>query len=316
MAKTNTGRGRNSLPGLQSTENTVQAWGDATGQANPSAGYGNGGSPVPGGQGVGARGGLDTDGLTAQRDIRQQNLDNIRSSGSSSSGPTFGWDPRAQRPGIAANTSYQEQMRARQQALIDRLHGIATGQTKSPAQELFEQQVGQVQNQNIGTSASLRDVGPGGQQAIAAQNRDSIQGQGIEQGAILQLQQKQQAESALAQLYEQQRQGDIANAGILSEQELTNRRLDDSRNLSEIERLYGVDVRNTNQQQNVANARLGFGIADDQSYKDKVGAIAQGGAAAFGYLQQAGAGNSTPQKTGATLEDMNKPNYGWGGPGA
>lgn len=265
---------------------------------------------APSAQGIGLEGDPGNGGI-------RPSSGNTSPPGAGGGGPNAGWDPRAPRPAIGANTSYQDQMRARQQALIDRLHGIATGQTKSPAQELFEQQVGQTQNQNLGASASLRDVGPGGQQRVAAMNRDKIQGQGIEQGAILQLQQKQQAEQAMAQLYQQQRQGDINNAGNLSDAELMNRRLDDTRNLSEIERLYGVDVRNTNQQQDVANARLGFGIADDQSYKDKVGAVIQGGAAGFGYLQQAAAGKSDQKTaTGSTVADMNKPSYGWGGPGA
>lgn len=225
--------------------------------------------------------------------------------------------PNARAPArsdIAAPTSYLDQARARQQMLIDRLHGIASGQVKSPAQELFEQQMQQTQNQSAGSSASLRDVGPGGQMQIAQQNDDVLAGQGVEQGAILKQQQMQQAEYALAQLYEQQRQGDLGLAGINSQNTLANRGLNDLYGINQAQNTYNADVRNAQQQADLARAKLGFSSADSASTGAKALAGVESGAAMFDYLRRAGAGSS--QKPKPTLEDMNKPSYGWGGLGA
>lgn len=217
--------------------------------------------------------------------------------------------------GPARDRTYYDQMRARQQALIDRLHGISTGQIKSPAQELFEQQLGQAQNQNVGTSASLRDVGPGGQRQIAAQNAGVIQGQGIEQGNILKLQQQQQAEMALAQLYEQQRQGDMAFAAGESDQKLGDRQLNDSYANAQLMRLYGTNVANTARATSRAGSDLGeanAAAANSMRLVNDAAGLAAGG---FGYLEKAGGGR-TRSYSGPSLSDMNKPSYGWGGSGS
>ncbi len=195
------------------------------------------------------------------------------------------------RANVAAGSTFQDQARARQQALIDQLHGIATGRIKSPAMEQFEQQVQQAQNQSQGTSASLRDVGPGGQMQLAQQNQGNIQAQGIQNGAILQTQQQQQAEQALASLYEQQRNGDLGQADVNAQGTLGNNALNDMYGMNQFGLQYGIDTRNTQQAQDLARAKLGFGSADSQSSENKVGSALGAAGSLFGYLSNAGSGS-------------------------
>ena len=225
--------------------------------------------------------------------------------------------PAAADPRVApapATSSYYDQARARQQALIDRLHGIATGQTKSPAQELYEQQVQQAQSQNMSTSASLRDVGPGGQRQIAQRNAGNITARGAEQGAILKAQQQQQAEMALAQLYEQQRTGDLGYADVLAEYELGLRELGDNMQTQGDNRNVLRAIRDSNRRFNMGASQLGITMSGMTS-GDKFGRASEAAATGFGYLAHAGdKGSGGGGDT--SLKEMNKPSYGWGGPGA
>lgn len=210
---------------------------------------------------------------------------------------------------IMAPANYQAQARARQQALIDQLHGIATGQLKSPAQDIYEQQVQQAQNQNTSQSSDLRDVGAGGQMHIAQQNANTMSLQGMAGGARLQAQQQQQAESALAQLYEHQRQGDLAGARIGAEGTLGNNNLNDSRNTSAIDRLLGVNIADTNRQGEFARADLGYDT-EQQAQNGQTGRmVAEGAGTLFDYLGKAGAGNNNSGDQ-TSEEHPGKPNSG------
>jgi hypothetical protein len=180
-----------------------------------------------------------------------------------------------QRNNIFAPSTYQDQARARQQALIDQLHGIASGSIKSPAQQLFEQQVGQAQNQAVGTAASLRDVGPGGQQQIAGQN----------QGTQLQTEQRAAAEQALAGLYGQQRQGDLGLAQTQAEGLLGNNALNDNYNSAAIARLLGIDLADTDRQQSRARADLGFDVDQQAQQARLLQGLAGAGGTAFDYIK-------------------------------
>ncbi len=206
------------------------------------------------------------------------------------------------RPAIGAQTALQDQVRAKQQALIDQLHGIATGAIKSPAMQAFEQQVTAAQSANMGVSGSLRDVGPGGQAQIAQQNAGKIQGRGIEQGAILQAQQKQAAEQALAQLYQDQRQGDLGQAGINANAQLGNQSLDDLLGMNTDARNLNTSVQNTNRRFNSASNLLGIsnsGLDNGDKLAMGVGAAAT----AFDYLGNAVGGNKKTPSLSDLMDD-------------
>lgn len=212
------------------------------------------------------------------------------------------------RPGIAANYDFQAQARARQQALIDQLHGIASGKIKSPAMEQFEQQVVQAQNQSMGNASRLRDVGPGGQAQIAARNAEAIQGQGIQSAALLQTQQQAAAEQQLARLYEQQRAGDLSEADSRSRGILGNRGLDDSLNQQEFGRMYGLEVDSARRSADRARADLGFDVDQQAQNRSTANAAVQGAGTAFGYMSNAmGNGGGANQGTDSLVGGWQDP---------
>lgn len=207
------------------------------------------------------------------------------------------------RPNIAAPSNFYDESRARQQALIDQLHGIATGQTETAATTLFKQQLQQAQNQNMGTSASLRDVGPGGQAQIAQQNAATIAGQGIEQGNILKLQQRQQAENLLANLYASQRQGDLSRADIDAQNELANRGLNDLLGTSDEGRAINTSIDNANRNFNTSAGMLGI-QGGALTAGTKLGWGVQGAATMADYLGRANQGNQNSNRSAtASLYD-------------
>ena len=197
------------------------------------------------------------------------------------------------RNNIMAPMDLQAQARQRQQALIDQLHGIATGQIKSPAQDIYEQQVAQAQNANTSQSSNLRDVGAGGQMHIAEQNANTINQNGMQGGALLQKQQQQQAEQALAQLYQQQREGDLTGAKINAEGILGNNSLNDINDMNNSGNQLTGTLNRYNNLADQGNARLGVSAANAISTRGKVEDVAGAAGGLFGYLQQAGAGNSS-----------------------
>ena len=188
--------------------------------------------------------------------------------------------------GLAPDTN-QVQARNQQQALIDKFHGLATGRIKSPAQEMFEQQVQQAQQRNRGQSASLRDAGPGGQGQIAQQNAEMIQGRGNEQGAIIKQQQMQQAEKALTGLYAQMRSGDLDQAGLAAQNSLGVSNLDDLYNMNNAQMNYNNDMLSTDLQEDAANASLGFGVEEGAQQTAMLNSVVGATAAGFGYLGKA-----------------------------
>lgn len=188
---------------------------------------------------------------------------------------------------IVGAFDYQAQARARQQALIDQLHGIATGKIKSPAMEQFEQQVVQAQNQSMSNASSLRDVGPGGQRQIAAQNAAAIQGQGIQNSAILQTQQQAVAEQQLVRLYEQQRAGDLSVAESQARGVIGNRGLDDALNTRNFNRLYNFQEAAALRQQDFARAVLGFDTGQQAQTRSTTMATGELVGTGFDYLRRA-----------------------------
>jgi hypothetical protein len=199
----------------------------------------------------------------------------------------------AGRAPIAAPSTYQDQARARQQELIDQLHGVASGQTTTQAQQLFQQQVQQAQNNALSAASDLRDVGPGGQAQIARQNQDRIAMKGTQSAAMLKEQQQRAAMDALTKLYEAQRNGDLNQADIDASNTLGNRALDDLLGTNTAGNRYNMALGETGIANAYTDANLGYGLEDSANNRALGQLGLQAGGVAASYLAQAGAGNSS-----------------------
>lgn len=196
-----------------------------------------------------------------------------------------------QRPGIFAPTSFQDAARAQQQALIDQLHGIASGKTYTPADIALLNSYNTAKAGAGSVTGNFRDVGAGAAARVASNQSAQLGNQQQVDAGVLKAQEQNQANALLAQLYNQQRGQDLQQAGQNANAQLGNSGLDDQANMANTLLQMGIDVRNTNQANSYARALLGLDQQGAAIDANKVQSGVNSAATLLGYLKDTGGSN-------------------------
>lgn len=156
-------------------------------------------------------------------------------------------------PGIQLNTANADQMRTQQMANIGQLQGRAAGTVPSPAQVFLQnQQQGAMRNLQAQALSQQAGNSPGLAFRGLMNAQGALQAQAAAQGALMQQQDQQQAQLALAQQLAGVRSQDLGQAGAVAVQEHQNRQFQQ-----------GL----VNNQFQMANAQTGNNIAAGQDQR-------------------------------------------------
>lgn len=217
----------------------------------------------------------------------------------------------------AYNTSQQDASRRMQDQVIQGLQAQAAGSKSTRAQQELAGQNRAGQQSQYALASTQRGIGAGAQlrqgRAGAGQVAAALGGQ----SEALKLQEQQQAQAALAQLYAQQHAQDLALAQDQSQYSLQGQALQDA-----MQQFYagqgsaGVINRDQNQM-DLAGASLGFGLEDTKFARENAQAIAGMAGAGLGTLSEVlrssggGGASNASRGAGSQVTDMG-PNSGLG----
>lgn len=180
--------------------------------------------------------------------------------------------------------------RARQQKLLDQLHGLASGNgfANSAAGQALNQQYQAAAAQNMSNAGSARNIGTGALQRQTMENATQLAGEQRADTQMLKAQQMQSAEQMLAQLYAQQRAGDLANEKFFADTTNQRNRLDDNLSNFYLQSGIGGALEDYNIKDETARANLGLDLEAEAMDATKWDRLLQGLGSVAGYAQKAG----------------------------
>lgn len=202
--------------------------------------------------------------------------------------------------GIAApqyDTTNQDQARLQQQQVIQDLQAAARGNPNSLAQQELRKQNELARSQQSSLGSTMRGQSAGAAQRGIAAGQAGVARELPGQSQMLQLQEQQAAQAMLAQLLQQQRQQDIAQAQGMAQNSLSGQSALDNY----YRQLFGgaLDVGAQTQQNALGQglAQSGFDLASQQQqqgfYRDLINGAATATATAgqaWGQNNQGGSG--------------------------
>lgn len=192
--------------------------------------------------------------------------------------------------GVDLRTANESDSRNRQSALIAQLHDVASGKVTTPAEQLLEQTYVGAQKAAYGTAANTRDIGGGEARRMGQQNSDALGMEASGAQSVLHAQQTQQANELLATLYGNTLAQDTSMANLKAQGALGNRQLADANAQFNVRGGLEAGVADQQYWSALANAKLGYGLDQEDLYGDL---LKRGAQAAGGGLSQLGKGSGT-----------------------